>query len=108
MPHDPAAALAAAVAAHEAALARHSPDDPASDARLELALARANALAAAILSAPAQTREEVRAKAAALAWEVAGEEPGAVLDAFRLKALRGLLNDLAEPESPPDAPGKPV
>ncbi|NCU21723.1 hypothetical protein EOM89_13675 [Candidatus Falkowbacteria bacterium] len=95
MPHDPAAAISAAVAAHADALARHRPDDPASDARLALALARANGLAAAILSSPARTPEAIRAKAAALAWEIEGEAAtGFALDDFRAAALRDLLDDL--------------
>lgn len=93
MHHDPAD-LAAATAAHAEAAARLRSGDPAAEREVELSLMLANSIAAAILSAPAATPEEVRAKAAAMAWELEGEEPGAVLDDFRLRALRGLIGDL--------------
>lgn len=94
---DPAAALAAAIAAHGRALAslRLHPCDTTLQAALDLALTRANALAAAILDAPARTPSAIRAKAAALAWDIEGEDAeGFVMDSFRAARLRGLLDDL--------------
>lgn len=91
---DTAAALAAAIDAHAQALARHQPGD--SGEAVELALTRANAVARVILSAPARTREDIRAKVAAMRWEIAGEaEDGFTMDAHRAASLRGLLDDLA-------------
>jgi hypothetical protein len=78
--------------AHGQALARHQPGD--SGEAVELALTRANAIARGILAAPARNPGEVRAKAAALGWELQGEGPGAVLDAAPLDAIRGLVGNL--------------
>lgn len=93
-----AARFAAAVRTYREARRRAytSPEVAAHHIALETALAEVNRLAAVILRAPARTPAALRLKAAALAWEIEGEEPdGFTLDAFRAKALRGLLADLA-------------
>jgi hypothetical protein len=52
----------------------------------------------AILTSPARTPEAIRAKAAALAWELDGEPAeGFHIDADMAAAIRGLLADLAGP-----------
>lgn len=64
------------------------PDDSAQQAAPDLALTRVNALAAAILDAPARTPAAIRAKAAALAWDFEGEDAvGFVMDGFRAAGL---------------------
>ena len=93
-----AAALTDAIAAYQAARGRAygRPLADAAHEAVEDALDRVNRLAAAILTAPARTPEAIRAKAAALAWELDGEPAeGFHIDAHRAAAVRGLLADLA-------------
>lgn len=76
--------------------AHTAPDVSAYHVALEAALAEVDRLAGLILAAPARTPSALRAKAAAMAWELGDDiHDGIVMDAFRAKALRGLLADLA-------------
>ena len=93
-----AADLADAIAAHRLALSLshgRAWNDPMHEA-VEDALDHAHWLTDAILTSPARTPEAIRAKAAALAWEL-DEEPaeGFHIDADMAAAVRGLLADLA-------------
>lgn len=93
---DSAAALAAATAALGRALDAlwRRPGDQILQVALDLGLMRANALASALLFDPAMKPQAVRAKAAALAWQIGCDEPGAVLNDHWLEALRCLFGDI--------------
>ena len=99
MQSNPASRLDAAIAALHAADYHHTAAEgsPDAEAALSAAVDAVHAEAAAILSKPALTIADLKAKAKALEWACQGAVPGEVdinREPGNVAALRGLLTDI--------------
>lgn len=100
MQTNPASRLDAAIAALHAADFQHTAAgaSPEAEAALCAAVDAVHAEAEAILSRPAGSLADLKAKAKALEWAMRGASPGEVMideEPATVAALRGLLADIA-------------